>query len=623
MNPRKRVAPLTAGALLALMGLLAGGAALRESVTYDEVLNVGAGVSYWQKLDLRLSEEHPPLARVIAAFPSFLRGAHADYSNIAWTVSGRLFPAYAGQLYFGELVLKHWNGPRRTLALARLPMLMLTLLLGALVYIYARTIGGPWGGLLSTAVYASTPLFLAHGPLVLTDVPVAAFTVLTLFTAASMWRAPGVATGVVFGLSLAAALLAKFSALVLLPALAAFVLSLWLRPLDRSSLQARRFRASVLGIVCALTVVYAFYLVFSWNQSTSVLCDLSSGPILRRLLMPPWLYLRGLFLVAITASRPTYLLGHSYPHGVWFYFPVLLCLKSPLGFLGLLLAGATAAAGRRVPAKAHWRILWIACVVFSAVCLASNLDIGFRHFSVPLVLLILMVAPLPRVAAEMRLSAPKAARALGIFIVACTAQCLVSAAVAYPFYLPYANALGSLRPTYELFNDSNLDWDQALPEVERFVQRHGIETIGLDHYGYTDAAVSVPQSHIWNCESPTSADGGHWFAVSANMIADVRNCRWLLRYPHEALGGGSMYVVRLPEVISAPETVQTGFMRTFDGGDARQLFIDFIREPAVVEGSADEAERTLTQWTAQLLKDRPWLQRHVVRWLRDGALIDK
>ena len=69
-------------------------------------------------------------------------------------------------------------------------MLLLTLLLGCLVFFYARAIGGGWGGLLSTAVYASTPLFLGYGPLVHTDVTAAAFAVLTLFAAASLWRTP-------------------------------------------------------------------------------------------------------------------------------------------------------------------------------------------------------------------------------------------------------------------------------------------------------------------------------------------------------------------------------------------------------------------------------------------------
>ena len=51
--------------LLAFMALLAGGAARRESVTFDEVAHVGAGVSYLQKLDLRMNEEHPPLAKLL------------------------------------------------------------------------------------------------------------------------------------------------------------------------------------------------------------------------------------------------------------------------------------------------------------------------------------------------------------------------------------------------------------------------------------------------------------------------------------------------------------------------------------------------------------------------------
>jgi hypothetical protein len=627
MNPRKSFAPSAAGVLLVLMGVLVAGAALRESVTYDEVLNIGAGVSYWQRLDLRLSEEQPPLARVIAAFPLVLRGVRADYSNIAWTVSGRLFPAYAGQLYFGELVLKHWNDPRTTLALARLPMLILTLLLGCVVYLYARTIGGAWGALLSTAVYAATPLFLGHGPLVVTDVPVAAFSVLALFTAASLWRYPDWTRGMMFGLSLAGALLAKFSAIFLLVALALFVLSLWLRPLreDPPNSRARRLRPTLLGIGCTLAVAWVFYLVFSWNQSTSVLCDLNSGPVLRRLLMPPWLYLRGLFLFALSLSRPTYLLGHSYPRGVWFYFPVLLWLKSPLGFLGLLLVGATTPfwpSVRVIPAtaQAHWRILWITFVVFVAVCLSSTLDLGFRHFSVPLVLLILMLAPLPRMVANLRPSAPKAARILSIAIVVCAGQCLATALAAYPFYLTYANAFGSFWPHYELFNDSNLDWDQSLPEVERFVKRHGIKNIGIDHYGYTNAAVSVPQSHNWNCQSPAAK--AEWVAVSADLITQARNCRWLLQYPYEALGGGSMYVIRLPKILPPRQAVPTGFMTTPEG-DARELFVDFIRDPAVVGRSAVEADQTLDQWSAQLLMKHPGLNREVGRWLRDGASIEK
>ena len=58
-----------AGALLIFMAVLAGGAALRESATVDETAHIAAGVSYLQRLDLRLNEEHPPLPKVLAALP--------------------------------------------------------------------------------------------------------------------------------------------------------------------------------------------------------------------------------------------------------------------------------------------------------------------------------------------------------------------------------------------------------------------------------------------------------------------------------------------------------------------------------------------------------------------------
>src|ERR1035441_2437400 len=75
--------------LLALMALLAGGSARRESVTIDEVAHIGAGVSYLQKLDMRMNEEHPPLAKVLAAAPLVVRGVRSEYSQLSWTFSGK------------------------------------------------------------------------------------------------------------------------------------------------------------------------------------------------------------------------------------------------------------------------------------------------------------------------------------------------------------------------------------------------------------------------------------------------------------------------------------------------------------------------------------------------------
>jgi dolichyl-phosphate-mannose--protein O-mannosyl transferase len=213
-------------ALLAVMAVLAGGAARRESVTVDEVAHIGAGVSYLQKLDLRMNEEHPPLAKVLAALPLVLRGVHADYSNTSWTFSGKMFNAYLGEWVFGHWLIMRWNDPYSTVLWARAPMLLLTLLLGFAICVYGSRLGGVWGGLLCLCVYASMPAFLAFGPLVITDIAITLFWVLAVWQLAEMWRSPSRWTVLKFGLVLAGAFLSKFSSGLLFFVFVAFALSL-------------------------------------------------------------------------------------------------------------------------------------------------------------------------------------------------------------------------------------------------------------------------------------------------------------------------------------------------------------------------------------------------------------
>jgi hypothetical protein len=66
-----------------------------------------------------------------------------------------------------------------------------------------------------------------------------------------------------------------------------------------------------------------------WNQPTGSLDFLGHGSaplVLRRLLMPPFIYLFGLFFFVVSSTRPTFLLGHFYTHGL---FSSMARLPSP------------------------------------------------------------------------------------------------------------------------------------------------------------------------------------------------------------------------------------------------------------------------------------------------------
>jgi hypothetical protein len=155
----------------------------------------------------------------------------------------------------------------------------------------------------------------------------------------------------------------------------------------------------------------------------------------------------------------------------------------------------------------------------------------------------------------------------------------------HPYYFPYINAFSFGHPAYALVNDSNLDWNQSLPEVKRFADQHGLQRIDLDEHGFNDPTFTVPQSEFWDCQRPTAADDGQWAVVSATMIMDDHNCVWLMQYSHQTLAGGSMYAVHLPEHIPAAGRLGgpplPSAFREFAGApfDMRVIFLDLIHHP--------------------------------------------
>jgi len=602
--------------LLGLMALLAGGAVRRESVTFDEIAHIGAGVSYLQKLDLRMNEEHPPLAKVVAALPLVLRGAHADYSHISWTISSKMFYQFLGEWVFGHWFLMRWNDPYSTVMWARAPMLLMTLLVGFILYICGSRLGSPWGGLLCLAAFVTMPAFIAFGPLVITDIAVTLFWVLTVWQLPHMWRSPTRGTVVKFGLVLAGALLSKFSSGLLFFVFIGFALSLRFKPLPEQPVEKaelrrwrrRAWRNIAKGTLWAALFVYIVYFVLSWNQPTDsfqIIPHFPASPVLRRLLMPVWIYLRGLAGFALSASsRPTFVLGHAYSHGVWFYFPALFLLKSQLAFLLLLLLAIATAllVKRRSPAQSaipsgmelQWRSVWVSLVVFVAACLLNRLDISIRHFSVALALIVLLLAPLPRMLGLLRDAMPHRARVGNWLAIALVLASIVTAIRVYPNYFPYLNMLSMGRPGYTLVNDSNLDWNQALPEVESFVRQRRLKQVLLDEYGFSEPAAYVPQALLWDCQQPAPHDGGQWAVVSANYMLDSGNCIWLLQYQHQALAGGSMYAVQLPEVIPAagqpggpPLPADYRYVGGMQNTEGLSVFLKCVRDPQQLQPTMD------------------------------------
>ena len=110
-------------------------------------------------------------------------------------------------------------------------MLIITLRLGWVIYVFATRLGGDWGGLLCLTAYVTMPAFLAFGPLVITDIVVTLFWVLTVWQLSTMWHAPTRGQVLKFGLAFAGTLLSKFSSGLMFFVFPVFALSMRLWPL--------------------------------------------------------------------------------------------------------------------------------------------------------------------------------------------------------------------------------------------------------------------------------------------------------------------------------------------------------------------------------------------------------
>jgi hypothetical protein len=141
------------------------------------------------------------------------------------------------------------------------------------------------------------------------------------------------------------------------------------------------------------------------------------------------------------------------------------------------------------------------------------MTISIRHFTIPILLMIFQLAPVPHIIDRLHVSGWRAARVASAAYVVLSLISVVTVIRAYPYYFPFLNSLSFGRPGYDVATDSNLDWNQSLPEVNQYAEAHELNELFVDEYGFSDPTVYVPRAHFWKCQEPQPSDGatGRWF----------------------------------------------------------------------------------------------------------------
>ncbi len=103
------------------------------------------------------------------------------------------------------------NNADRILFRARLPIVLITISLGVLVFLWSKEINGFAAGIFFVALFAFDPNIIAHGHLVTHDVGISMAVALNLYFLWRFLRKPSTPSLLLSGLTLGIALVTKFS----------------------------------------------------------------------------------------------------------------------------------------------------------------------------------------------------------------------------------------------------------------------------------------------------------------------------------------------------------------------------------------------------------------------------
>ncbi len=460
------------------------------SATTDEVAHIVAGYSYWHTRDFRLNPEHPPLAKLLAAFPLLFIHPKFDPTQEDWKRAAE-YPLGYDFLY--------QNNADQILFWSRVPMVLMAAIGLLATFLWARDMFGVPAGFFAAGLYAFSPNLLAHGMLVTTDVPLAAFTVLTLYM---FWKRRDLYAGLALGIAMAS----KFSG-VFLPMLIAI---LCVARDGRGALK----RLVIMGATSLLVIEASYFF------SASPLLYFTNGRTVNTQVVP---------------NYPFYLFGQLKPGGWWYYFLIAFAVKATIPTLLLLAVTTIEARNGFIDRWGEITLMTTIALFFVITTIGAN-QIGFRY--------LLPVFPLIFIWAGRVVSQLAASRGGIVAITVLLVWQTWAAVHTFPNYIPYFNELaGGPAGGPAILDDSNVDWGQGLKQAAEYVRSHRLENVHmysfspLDNPPYYGLPPNIPRSEVFEkLVSNRPAKGV--YIISAHYAVRMRTANpvWNIYKPIDRIG---------------------------------------------------------------------------------------
>ena len=546
-------------------------AAKGDSAIFDETAHIVAGYNYVRNLDYRFNPEHPPIVKIAAGLPLLSQNLNFSTEKGYW--NGLNEQWWAGN----DFLYKSGNDADKIIIWSRIGPILITLLAIFFVYFFAKEIIGRWWAFFPAFLFGFSPIVLAHGHYVTTDIGETLAVMLFIYALLKFLFEQSRKNLIWAGLAFGFAQAVKFSSILLIPYL--FIIAGVFYFLKRKEARMAKYLLNAVLIIFIgyAAIVYPLYLLTTWNyplekqvidtqaliQNFKIkqLADLNIWMAGNNVLRPFGEYLLGVLMVLQRSAggNSAYFFGELSSHGWWYYFPLVYLMKEPLPILAMVFIGlmlgfwriTAAFAGLRykiglIPVKfreyLNVRFTEFSFLVFIAIywfsSIASPLNIGVRHIlpTLPFIYILASGAiknwflsqpyQIPFNAWETTENFIHSVLSFWVktFILSALAVWLIAeTTIAAPYFLSYFNEFSGWRENgFYYVTDSNFDWGQDLKRLQKWVQVNigPEEKIAVDYFGGGDPAYYLGNQFVpwWSAKGNPKDEGISWLAISVNTF---------------------------------------------------------------------------------------------------------
>lgn len=498
-----------------------------KSVAYDEIIYAPAGLLYWNAGPSTWNLEHPPLQKLLSAIPWLITKAKLPPLT--------MLPQF-NSWSFGYEVFFYNNQPGPSLlSLSRIPSIFISMLLALGVFWLVLTEFGMTAALIALLVTTLDPLILANGALAMNDIFITTFFFLTFAFFIRWLNKPDQFRYLVMsGIMAGSAIGSKFSGILIFPAL--FLTTLCTPSTNPHMKKAKWLGAALIVAISVLIVLVLYHFNFNLLRDS-----LQAG-----------------FSFHNKSQTIGFFHGPISAASGWFYFPIVLLIKTPIPLL-ILWPLSIIILIQRNPNRNFLLAFVIPATLVLMAALISKNHFGVRY----------LLPMMPCLAVLVGSCWTFLQRQEKISFVLALLWLAIETLAIHPHHMTYFNQIiGGSKNGYLWLDGSNQDWGQDLKRLGQYWEKQGKPALLLSYVGsgrpeawglryqdvFSPAITSAAHEKIL---FPADVDK-EFFAISANLRAHPE-CEsmfeWLNHKKPAANIGNTIFVYDISHDVESVERI--------------------------------------------------------------------